>query len=53
MNQAQIDPCILHRSVPMSRMDLLPSTPINRSGLYLKPPKKVRIATRPQQVGMI
>ncbi len=53
MNQAQIDPCILHRSVPMSRMDLLPSTPINRSGLYLKPPKKVRIATRPQQVGMM
>ena len=53
MNQSQIDPCILHRSVPMSRMDLLPSTPINRSGLYLKPPKKVRIPTRPQQVGLM
>ena len=53
MNQSQIDPCILYRSVPMSRMDLLPATQINRSGLYLKPPKKVRIPTRPQQVGLM
>ena len=53
MSKTHIDPCILHRSAPMSRMDLLPMTLPNRSGLYLKPPKKVRIATRPQQVGMM
>lgn len=47
------DPCIFHRAVPLGRLDLLANQPVNTSGLYSKPPRRVRIPTRPAQVGVM
>ena len=47
------DPCIFHRAVPLGRLDLLANQPVNTSGIYSKPPRRVRIPTRPAQVGVM
>tara|TARA_B110000971_G_C19942828_1_gene469565 strand:- start:758 stop:1066 length:309 start_codon:yes stop_codon:yes gene_type:complete len=37
----------------LGRLDLLANQPVNTSGLYNKPPRRVRIPTRPAHVGVM
>jgi hypothetical protein len=39
--------CAKHRPVPMDRIDLLPSNPVNTSGLYSRKLKEVSVLKRP------